>query len=112
VLYGIFRYLYLLYRRQLGGNPSELFLSDRALLVNTFLWVLAVLRHHLPSAPVTTAMLGRLGTLSAARCQVCFARSAVGAVAETLAAKAAPTFIARGLGRSYGDALAQRRTAA
>ncbi len=43
VLYGIFRYLYLLYRRQLGGNPSELFLNDRALLVNTVLWMLAVL---------------------------------------------------------------------
>jgi 4-hydroxybenzoate polyprenyltransferase len=42
VLYGIFRYLYLLYRRQLGGNPSELFLNDRALLVNAFLWVVAV----------------------------------------------------------------------
>lgn len=43
VLYGIFRYLYLLYRRQLGGNPSELFLNDRALLVNTGLWMLTVL---------------------------------------------------------------------
>jgi 4-hydroxybenzoate polyprenyltransferase len=43
VLYGIFRYLYLLYRRQLGGNPSELFLNDRALLVNTVCWILAVL---------------------------------------------------------------------
>ena len=43
VLYGIFRYLYLLYRRQLGGNPSELFLHDRALLVNTICWVVAVL---------------------------------------------------------------------
>jgi 4-hydroxybenzoate polyprenyltransferase len=43
VLYGIFRYLYLLYRRRLGGNPSELFLSDRALLVNTLLWIAAVL---------------------------------------------------------------------
>jgi 4-hydroxybenzoate polyprenyltransferase len=43
VLYGIFRYLYLLYRRRLGGNPSELFLSDRALLVNTLLWMAAVL---------------------------------------------------------------------
>jgi 4-hydroxybenzoate polyprenyltransferase len=42
VLYGIFRYLYLLYRRQLGGNPSELFLSDRALLVNSLCWMLAV----------------------------------------------------------------------
>ena len=28
VLYGIFRYLYLLYQRRLGGNPSELLLSD------------------------------------------------------------------------------------
>jgi 4-hydroxybenzoate polyprenyltransferase len=43
VLYGIFRYLYLLYRRQLGGNPSELFLNDRALLVNTVLWMATVL---------------------------------------------------------------------
>jgi 4-hydroxybenzoate polyprenyltransferase len=43
VLYGIFRYLYLLYRRQLGGNPSELFLNDRALLLNTLCWILAVL---------------------------------------------------------------------
>jgi 4-hydroxybenzoate polyprenyltransferase len=42
VLYGIFRYLYLLYRRQLGGNPSELFLNDRALIVNTVLWIAAV----------------------------------------------------------------------
>ena len=40
VLYGVFRYLYLLYHRQLGGNPSELFLSDRPLLLNTLLWML------------------------------------------------------------------------
>ena len=43
VLYGIFRYLYLLYRRELGGNPSDLVLSDRALLVNTTLWMVTVL---------------------------------------------------------------------
>ncbi|MBI1845915.1 MAG: decaprenyl-phosphate phosphoribosyltransferase, partial [Candidatus Rokubacteria bacterium] len=43
VLYGIFRYLYLLYARQLGGNPSELFLNDLPLLANTVLWILAVL---------------------------------------------------------------------
>ena len=42
VLYGIFRYLYLLYRRQLGGNPSELFLSDRPLLIDALLWLVAV----------------------------------------------------------------------
>jgi len=41
VLYGIFRYLYLLYRRDLGGNPSDLFVSDRALLFDALLWMLA-----------------------------------------------------------------------
>ena len=41
VLYGIFRYLYLLYRRDLGGNPSDLVVSDRALLVDALLWMLA-----------------------------------------------------------------------
>jgi len=43
VLYGIFRYLYLLYRRQLGGNPSELLLSDRALIIDAVGWICAVL---------------------------------------------------------------------
>ena len=43
VLYGIFRYLYLLYRREMGGNPSDLLLNDRALLVNTVLWMIALL---------------------------------------------------------------------
>ena len=42
VIYGIFRYLYLLYRRELGGNPSELFLNDGPLLLNSVCWVLAV----------------------------------------------------------------------
>ena len=43
VLYGVFRYLYLLYQRQLGGNPSDAVLHDRALLVNTLLWMASVL---------------------------------------------------------------------
>src|SRR5918996_1529918 len=43
VLYGIFRYLYLLYHRQLGGNPSDILLNDRALLLNSIGWILAVL---------------------------------------------------------------------
>ncbi|HET7344132.1 MAG TPA: decaprenyl-phosphate phosphoribosyltransferase [Methylomirabilota bacterium] len=43
VLYGIFRYLYLLYHRRLGGNPSEIVVHDRALLVNTVLWLATVL---------------------------------------------------------------------
>jgi 4-hydroxybenzoate polyprenyltransferase len=42
VLYGIFRYLYLLYRLDLGGNPSEIFLTDRAILLDVALWGLTV----------------------------------------------------------------------
>jgi 4-hydroxybenzoate polyprenyltransferase len=42
VLYGIFRYLYLLYRRDLGGDPSEHLLTDRALLIDVALWGAAV----------------------------------------------------------------------
>ena len=41
VLYGIFRYLYLLYRRDLGGNPADLLVTDRALLFDALLWMLA-----------------------------------------------------------------------
>jgi 4-hydroxybenzoate polyprenyltransferase len=43
VLYGIFRYLYLLYHRRIGGNPSEIVVRDRALLINSLLWMLSVL---------------------------------------------------------------------
>jgi 4-hydroxybenzoate polyprenyltransferase len=43
VLYGIFRYLYLLYRRDLGGNPSEHLLTDRALLLDVACWGVAVI---------------------------------------------------------------------
>ena len=43
VLYGVFRYLYLLYHRRIGGNPSEIVVRDRALLINTLLWLATVL---------------------------------------------------------------------
>ena len=43
VLYGVFRYLYLLYHRQLGGNPSDMVVRDRALVLNTLLWLIVVL---------------------------------------------------------------------
>lgn len=42
VLYGIFRYLYLVHRRDGGGSPSELLLTDRPLLVCVALWVVSV----------------------------------------------------------------------
>ena len=42
VLYGIFRYLYLVHQRNGGGSPSELLLTDRPLLICVALWVAAV----------------------------------------------------------------------
>lgn len=41
-LYGIFRYLYLVHRREGGGSPSDLLLTDRPLLVCVALWAAAV----------------------------------------------------------------------
>ena len=41
-LYGIFRYLYLVHRRDGGGNPSETLLTDRPLLACVALWGMAV----------------------------------------------------------------------
>jgi len=38
VLYGIFRYLYLVHQKQEGGDPSQIIFSDRPLLVNVLLW--------------------------------------------------------------------------
>ncbi len=43
VLYGIFRYLYLIYRRDEGGSPAKMLLTDRPILVNTLLWLTAVI---------------------------------------------------------------------
>jgi len=40
VIYGIFRYLYLIHTKNLGGTPEEIFLGDRPLLINLLLWAL------------------------------------------------------------------------
>ena len=42
VLYGLFRYLYLIHVKKEGGAPDELVLSDKPLLATGLLWVLAV----------------------------------------------------------------------
>jgi 4-hydroxybenzoate polyprenyltransferase len=42
VLYGIFRYLLLVYVRDEGGAPEQLLLSDRPLLGSVMLWAVAV----------------------------------------------------------------------
>lgn len=43
VLYGIFRYLYLIFRREEGGSPTRLLLTDPPLLLCVVLWLAAVI---------------------------------------------------------------------
>jgi 4-hydroxybenzoate polyprenyltransferase len=54
VLYGIFRYLYLVHQKEQGGSPSDVLLTDRPLLVNVALWAFAVIViiYTAPGAPV------------------------------------------------------------
>ena len=48
VLYGIFRYLYLVHRRGQGGSPATALLTDRPLLICVALWaaVVCVVLYH------------------------------------------------------------------
>jgi 4-hydroxybenzoate polyprenyltransferase len=39
VLYGIFRYLYLVHKRNDGGDPARLFVADRPTLLNVVAWL-------------------------------------------------------------------------
>jgi 4-hydroxybenzoate polyprenyltransferase len=43
VLYGIFRYLYLIFHKEMGGNPTKLMLTDLPLLLCVLLWLTTVL---------------------------------------------------------------------
>ncbi len=43
VLYGIFRYLYLMYMHMQGGNPEEVLLSDRHILATVMLCTVCIL---------------------------------------------------------------------
>jgi 4-hydroxybenzoate polyprenyltransferase len=42
VLWGIFRYLYLVYRKKEGGDPTELLLADRHLMFIVVIWIAIV----------------------------------------------------------------------
>ncbi len=42
VLYGIFRYIWLIHVREMGGAPEEIVLSDRPLQITIMLWGIAV----------------------------------------------------------------------
>ena len=43
VLYGLFRYLYLVHQKKTGGDPTAELLTDRPLLANVFFWGIAVM---------------------------------------------------------------------
>jgi 4-hydroxybenzoate polyprenyltransferase len=43
VLYGIFRYLYLVHQKEEGGNPTKLLFTDGPLLVCVGLWIITVI---------------------------------------------------------------------
>lgn len=43
VLYGVFRYLYLIQMRDQGGEPEEILLKDRPIQLTVLLWVIAVM---------------------------------------------------------------------
>jgi 4-hydroxybenzoate polyprenyltransferase len=42
VLYGIFRYLYLVHQKEKGGSPTDVLLTDRPLLAAVALWALSI----------------------------------------------------------------------
>ncbi|PRR80230.1 Decaprenyl-phosphate phosphoribosyltransferase [Clostridium liquoris] len=43
VLYGIFRYQYLMYKKNIGGKPEDIFTKDIPFLINIVLWIISVL---------------------------------------------------------------------
>jgi 4-hydroxybenzoate polyprenyltransferase len=42
VLYGIYRYLYLVYRKELGGAPEQALLGDLPMMIDVLLWMASV----------------------------------------------------------------------
>ncbi|HKZ31622.1 MAG TPA: decaprenyl-phosphate phosphoribosyltransferase [Vicinamibacteria bacterium] len=57
VIYGIFRYLYLVHRRDQGGSPGDVLLTDRPLLAAVALWAVAMVLivYTAPGVPVPRA---------------------------------------------------------
>lgn len=41
VVYGIFRYLYLVHKKNLGENPTQIITTDLPMIINVLLWVIA-----------------------------------------------------------------------
>ena len=54
VLYGIFRYLYLVHQKEQGGSPTDILSTDRPLLITVALWAAAIVLivYSAPGAPM------------------------------------------------------------
>jgi len=42
VVYGIFRYYYLIYKKDLGGSPEKILINDKGILLTVSLWIITV----------------------------------------------------------------------
>ncbi len=40
VVYGVFRYLYLIHKEEGGGSPTSMFINDRPILITVMLWLI------------------------------------------------------------------------
>ena len=54
VIYGVFRYLYLVHQREQGGSPTDVLITDRPLLLTVALWALTIVAivYSAPGAPM------------------------------------------------------------
>ncbi len=43
VIYGVFRYLYLIHKEECGGSPTKVLISDMPILITVVLWILTVI---------------------------------------------------------------------
>ena len=43
VVFGIMRYLYIVYSKSEGGDPSGVLLTEKSILITVFLWFLTVI---------------------------------------------------------------------
>ncbi len=53
MLYGIFRYLYLVHQKEQGGTPTDVLVTDRPLLVAVGLWAVTIVLIVYTARPAT-----------------------------------------------------------
>lgn len=54
VIYGIFRYLYLIHKKNLGESPSQVVTKDLPLIINVFIWlIISIFIIYKPAIPIS-----------------------------------------------------------